>query len=109
MATISQPFLSLETTGWKRRVIRRRRAILQAQVFINRGQCFEGIAPQTWEFYIAGYRPAQKWLKDRKNRVLTFNDITHYRRLCAALAEIIAALMARIDNQIESHGGWPLS
>ena len=77
------------------------------RVFINRIQYFEGVTPETWAFTIGGYRPAEKWLKDRKDRVLAFDDITHYRRLCAALAET-PRIMARIDDQIESHGDWPL-
>lgn len=77
------------------------------RVWINRDQCFEGVATATWEFTIGGYRPAEKWLKDRKNRVLSYNDITHYRRICAALAET-RQIMQRIDQEIDSHGGWPL-
>ena len=77
------------------------------RVWINREQCFEGVAAATWEFTIGGYRPAEKWLKDRKNRVLSYDDITHYRRICAALAET-RDIMQNIDHAIESHGGWPL-
>ena len=77
------------------------------RVYINRDQYFEGVRPDTWEFAIGGYRPAEKWLKDRKNRVLSFEEITHYRRVCAALAET-RDTMARIDQVIEEHGGWPL-
>lgn len=77
------------------------------RVWINRDQCFEGVPTTTWEFTIGGYRPAEKWLKDRKNRVLSYNDITHYRRICAALAET-RQIMQRIDQAIDSHGGWPL-
>ena len=39
------------------------------------------------EFYIGGYQPAQKWLKDRKERVLSFEDIQHYQKIIVALAE----------------------
>ena len=78
------------------------------RVFINSGQYFEGVTPETWAFTIGGYRPAEKWLKDRKGRVLEFDDITHYRRVCAALAET-PRIMSRIDQQIESYGGWPLA
>ncbi len=77
------------------------------RVFINKTQYFEGVAPETWEFTIGGYSPAQKWLKDRQRRVLSLDDIVHYRRVCAILAET-PRLMARIDETIESHGGWPL-
>ena len=77
------------------------------RVWINGAQSFEGVAPETWGFSIGGYRPAEKWLKDRKGRALGFADVAHYRRLCAALAET-PRLMARIDETIAAHGGWPL-
>ena len=78
------------------------------QVNINRSQYFEGVSEATWEFTIGGYRPAQKWLKDRKGRTLTADDIRHYRKMCGALAET-QELMAEIDIAIDGAGGWPLS
>ena len=77
------------------------------RVWINGAQSFEGVAPETWSFSIGGYRPAEKWLKDRKGRALDFADVARYRRLCAALAET-PRIMARIDETIAAHGGWPL-
>ena len=77
-------------------------------MWINRDQYFEGVTPETWTFAIGGYRPAEKWLKDRKNRILSFEDIIHYRTICAALAET-PDLMARIDETVAVHGGWPLT
>ena len=79
----------------------------QGKVWINGEQYFDGVAPDTWEFSIGGYRPAEQWLKDRKNRPLSYDDIAHYRRLCAALAET-PRIMASIDKTIEAYGGWPL-
>ena len=81
---------------------------LPGRVWINRGQYFEGVTPATWTFAIGGYRPAEKWLKDRKDRVLSFEDIIHYRTICAALAET-PGIMARIDETVAVHGGWPLT
>ena len=78
------------------------------RVYLNTTQHFEGVAPETWEFTIGGYQPAQKWLKDRKGRELSYDDIAHYQRICAALAET-PTLMSRIDETIDAHGGWPLS
>ncbi len=78
------------------------------RVWINGAQYFEGVTPETWDFAIGGYRPAEKWLKDRKGRVLSFDDIAHYRRVCAALAET-PRIMARIDEAIDACGGWPLT
>jgi hypothetical protein len=51
----------------------------------------------TWEFYIGGYQPAQKWLKDRKGRVLSYEDIQHYQKIIVALAET-DRLMKEIDE-----------
>ena len=78
------------------------------RVYINAAQHFEGVAPETWQFTIGGYQPAHKWLKDRKGRNLSYDDIRHYQRICAALAEM-PKLMSRIDATIDAHGGWPLS
>ena len=44
-------------------------------VYINSTQYFANVPQSAWEFYIGGYQPAQKWLKDRKGRTLTFHDI----------------------------------
>lgn len=49
------------------------------------------------DFYIAGYQPAQRWLKDRKGRVLSFEDIQHYQKIIVALAET-DRLMKEIDK-----------
>ncbi len=81
---------------------------LRGQVWINSDQYFQGVARSTWAFTIGSYRPAEKWLKDRRGRVLSFDDITRYRRICAALAET-PRIMARIDQEIDSQGGWPLT
>ena len=78
------------------------------RVWINRDQHFGGVSPQTWQFTIGGYQPAKNWLEDRKGRVLDFEDIQTYRRICAALAET-PRVMQQIDDIIAAHGGWPPS
>ena len=77
------------------------------RVYINQNQYFEGVDQETWGTYIGGYQPADKWLKDRKGMTLTFNDIVHYRRTCAVLAET-REIKNQIDQAIEDRGGWPL-
>jgi predicted helicase len=79
----------------------------QGRVFINKTQYFDGVPPEVWEFHIGGYQVCHKWLKDRKGRVLSYEDIKHYQRIVAALAETIT-LMEQIDEAIEVHGGWPI-
>ena len=70
----------------------------------KRGQYFEGISPDVWEFRIGGYQPMEKWLKDRKGRALSFDDLDHYRRMGVAL-EGTGRLMQEIDAAIEGAGG----
>ena len=69
------------------------------KVYINDEQYFDNVPLTAWEFYIGGYQPAQKWLKDRKNRTLSFDDILHYQKIIVALTET-DRLMKEID-QIE--------
>jgi len=82
-------------------------AIEQGRVYINKTQYFEGVPSDVWNFHVGGYQVCHKWLKDRKGRALTFDDLKHYQRIIAALAETIT-LMEQIDEVIEEHGGWPL-
>ena len=65
----------------------------------KRGQYFEGIAPEVWEFRVGGYQPMDKWLKDRRGRALSYDDLSHYRRVAAALQETIG-LMEEVDAAI---------
>lgn len=78
------------------------------RVYINATQYFEGVEPEVWEFHIGGYQVAEKWLKDRKGRTLSYADIEHYQRTLAVLDET-GYLMERVDEAIEEHGGWPLA
>ncbi len=74
-------------------------------VIINKkGDKFTGIPEQVWNFYVGGYQVCQKWLKDRKGRALTPDDIQHYQRIVVALKETIE-LMAKIDAVIPA---WPI-
>ena len=67
------------------------------KVYINDTQCFDGIPEVAWNFYIGGYQPAQKWLKDRKGRKLEFEDILHYQKIIVALTET-DRLMKEVDE-----------
>ena len=74
------------------------------RVYINKTQYFEGIEPAVWEFQIGGYQVLHKWLKDRKDRKLTFDDLFHYQKIVVALKETMR-LMEEIDGLIPS---WPI-
>ncbi|MDR0420414.1 MAG: hypothetical protein LBH30_03050 [Prevotellaceae bacterium] len=66
------------------------------KVFINNVQYFDNIPQVAWKFYIGGYQPAQKWLKDRKGRKLDFDDIVHYQKIITVLCKT-EQIMKEID------------
>ena len=70
---------------------------IKGKVYINETQYFDNVPQIAWEFYIGGYQPAQKWLKDRKGRSLEFDDILHYQKIIVALSET-DRLMKEIDK-----------
>jgi predicted helicase len=74
------------------------------RVYINKEQYFEGVPPEVWNFHIGGYQVCQKWLKDRKDRTLSYDERTHYQKVVVALTETIR-LMKEIDQLIPS---WPI-
>ena len=69
----------------------------QNRVYINSEQYFEGVPESAWNFYIGGYQPAQKWLKDRKDMTLSFEDVKHYQQIIYVLQQT-GRLMNEIDE-----------
>lgn len=55
-------------------------------VWINETQYFGNVPESAWQFYIGGYQPAQKWLKDRVGRTLSLDEIRYYMQIVHALA-----------------------
>ena len=78
-------------------------------VWVDKAQTtgFKGVREDLWNFHIGGYQVCEKWLKDRKGRTLTKEDLAHYHKIVIALAETIR-LMSEIDAVIAEHGGWPI-
>ena len=74
------------------------------RVWINSAQYFEGVPPEVLHFHVGGYQVCHKWLKDRKGRQLSYDDLTHYQRIVAALAETLR-IQSEIDNAI---GEWSI-
>lgn len=70
------------------------------RVHINDKQFFENVPEVAWNFYIGGYQPAQKWLKDRKDRELSYEDILHHQKIIVALTETVR-LMKEIDKVLK--------
>ena len=82
-------------------------AEVDQRVWINPTQYFSLVPREVWEFRVGGHQPAKKWLTDRKSRILTYDEIQHYRRICGALEKTLN-VMEDIDSTIAEHGGWPL-
>jgi hypothetical protein len=76
----------------------------QQRVYVNKDQYFDNVPKEAWDFNIGGYQVCDKWLKDRKGRKLSVDDIQHYQRIVVALLETIR-LMQAIDERIP---GFPL-
>ncbi len=74
------------------------------KVWINTTQYFGGVPENVWEFKVGGYQVCDKWLKDRKGRTLSNEEINHYQRIVVALKETIR-LMKEIDKVISR---WPI-
>ena len=74
------------------------------RVYVNKDQHFDNVPPEVWEFHVGGYQVCEKWLKDRKGRTLSFDDIQTYRKITEALRQTIR-LMRAIDAEIPA---WPL-
>lgn len=70
----------------------------------KKGDKFTGVPESVWDFYVGGYQVCHKWLKDRKGRRLSDEDILHYQKIVVALKETIE-LMEQIDNVIP---GFPI-
>jgi predicted helicase len=77
------------------------------RVYINSEQYFEGVPSKVWGYTIGGYQVCHKWLKDRKGRTLTFEDLHHYQKIIVAL-DMTIRIMKVIDHVIDAHGGWPI-
>ncbi|OPY77022.1 MAG: N-6 DNA Methylase [Syntrophorhabdus sp. PtaU1.Bin153] len=67
---------------------------------------FKGVPENVWKLHIGGYQVCEKWLKDRRGRTLSEDDIVHYQKIIVALSETIR-IMKEIDGVIDAHGGWP--
>jgi predicted helicase len=100
-----EAFVTRFPEGGTNEVEKVRYAEADGRVHINNEQYFEGVPEEVWEFRVGGYQVLDKWLKDRKGRTLSYDDIRHYQKIVVALSQT-RRLMAEIDETIP---GWPLS
>jgi predicted helicase len=75
------------------------------RIYVNKDQFFENVPPEVWEFHVGGYQVCEKWLKDRKGRTLSYDEIETYRKITESLRQTLR-LAAEIDRAIPA---WPLT
>jgi len=63
----------------------------KSRIYINSSQYFEGIEPEVYKYHIGGYQTCDKWLKDRKNKALSLDEIQTYCRIATIIKETIEA------------------
>jgi hypothetical protein len=61
----------------------------ERRVYFNQSQFFEGISEEVWDYQVGGYQVCHKWLKDRKGRILSTDDIKQYCRIATAIQKTI--------------------
>lgn len=83
------------------------KGLTKGRVWINTEQYFDGVPPDTWGFKVGGYQVCEKWLKDRKGRKLTLDDVEHYNKVVASLTQT-RELMTQIDA-VANGALWPKS
>ncbi|MBI84329.1 MAG: hypothetical protein CMJ81_14110 [Planctomycetaceae bacterium] len=76
------------------------------QVRINENSCFQQVSRAVWNYRVGGHQVGYKWLKDRRGRSLTREDLQKYCRTLTAIETTITAVR-EIDQRIAAHGGWP--
>ena len=72
-------------------------AVEDQKVFINKEQYFEGIPKEVWEYRIGSYQVMEKYLKDRKGRKLSLDEINHYMKVAKAI-RLTIELQQKIDD-----------
>ena len=77
----------------------------RGRVYLNDAQFFEGVEPEVWAHQVGGYQVLDKWLKDRRGRALSYDDLRRYPRVVAALRET-QRLVADADDAAAEAFGW---
>jgi len=98
-AELSNPIAKLQGSG-DYQVEKPRYNEKEKRVYINDNQYFEGVEKEVWEYQIGGYQVLDKWLKDRKGRKLSLEDIKHY-------CQVVTALKTTIEIQAKIDGIYP--
>ncbi len=61
----------------------------EKRLYLNQSRYFEGITEDVWQYQIGGYQVCDKWLKDRRGKRLSLDDIRHYCKIVTSLSKTI--------------------
>jgi hypothetical protein len=86
--------------GFRNRVKKLKYDDKAERVYVNKEQFFEGISAELWSYQIGGYQVCDKWLKDRKERLLSLDEIQTYCRIVTAIHKTIE-IQKSIDKSYE--------
>ncbi len=70
----------------------------ERKIYINDNQYFTNVLPEIWNYYIGGYQVLLKWLKDRKDKPLSSEEVNHYIRIIEAIRQTI-----KIQEEIDTY------
>ena len=70
---------------------------VEKAIWINKTQCFKPVPEDVWKFHIGGYQVLEKYLKSRKGRQLSLDEVNHVGKMADSLAFTITQ-MAKIDK-----------
>jgi hypothetical protein len=85
---LAKPIAKCEGSG-DLRVVKVSYDAKKDRVYINPDKYFAGVPSEVWEYHIGGYQVAEKWLKDRKDRIVSSEEIATYANVITAIAETI--------------------
>jgi len=69
----------------------------EKRIYINENQFFTNVEPEIWNYFIGGYQVLNKWLKDRKGKYLTDEEIKNYIKITEAIKQTIE-IQKKIDK-----------
>lgn len=73
----------------------------EEKLFINKTAYFYPVSTEVWKMTIGGYRVLSKWLSERKNTVLSKEDMEYFKKVIFSLYQTIK-IMNDIDKIVPS-------
>lgn len=77
----------------------------KSRVYINDAQYFGGITPELIAMEVGGFKPLEKYLKERKGRKLQFSEIEMFLKMATSLS-LTPGVVEEIDSVMGEAGGW---